>query len=372
MKQITVKKLTYLSPEYWKAFSLRNDILKRPQGEDLYREELPYEPESGHWGAYKGNDMVGALCWYRSGNDGIVKHIVVHEAVRGEGFGQRLMMRAELDMIMAGMTGCVLKARVTARGFYETMGYQTSGEVLAGEIPHIMMKKRLPETAGEPLTKVYLIRHGTTDNNRKGIFQGSVDVALSDQGLSQAKCLAKRFAGVKLDAIYTSPLIRARQTAEALAGEHRLIVTAEPLLTELDGGLLEGYDGERNNRLYPEQMKNMRERPGLFHAPGGESSREVYDRMIRAMDGIVQKHPSGSAAVVSHGFAIQLYLGYVKKAPFEQIGHSIVGNASVSTIYYDEDYNAYEGLVNDESHIPEELRFYVAKGFLNEDNHHDE
>ena len=83
------------------------------------------------------------------------------------------------------------------------------------------------------MTTLYLIRHGTTDSNLAGVFQGSMDVPLNERGLSQAALLARRFEKVHLDKIYVSALQRARQTGEALAivragetGRVRLTATA--------------------------------------------------------------------------------------------------------------------------------------------------
>ena len=216
------------------------------------------------------------------------------------------------------------------------------------------------------MTRIYLIRHGTTDNNKNGIFQGTIDSELGRQGIEQAECLGERLRDVRLDAIYTSPLKRARQTAEAIGKYHNLIPIEDKRLMEINGGELEGYSSERNTRLYPEQMYYLDARPSLFQAPGGESSRELYDRMVEGIGSIAKRHSGGNLAVISHGFAIQLYLGYAQKVPFDKIERYIVGNASISLITYDEDFNVKAESINDETHIPKELRFYVAPGFMSD------
>lgn len=214
------------------------------------------------------------------------------------------------------------------------------------------------------MTRVYLIRHCTTDSNVKGIFQGSIDIELGAQGLAQAKCLARRFRETALDAVYSSPLKRARQTAAAICENYPFAPVVENRLRELNGGLLEGNSSTVNDERFPECMAHLSFRPALFRAPQGESCREVYDRMIAAMDDIVRAHPDGAIAVVSHGLAIQLYLGYVKGVAFEQMEHYIVGNGAVNVLDYDRDLHVSARRVNDEEHIPEELRFCLAGNFM--------
>ncbi|MCI8649456.1 MAG: histidine phosphatase family protein [Anaerotruncus sp.] len=215
------------------------------------------------------------------------------------------------------------------------------------------------------MTTVFLIRHGTTESNLKGLFQGSLDIPLNDLGLAQAQCLAKRFRDTTIEAVYTSPLSRARQTAECLCQLHSGLqpVVCEGL-REICGGVLEGKTGTQNRLTYPEEIRCMKECPAFFHPPGGESTRLVYDRMRDTMQGIVAQNPGRTIAVVSHGFTIQTYLGYVKRVPFPEIEPYIVGNASVTTLCYLEDGEIVLKQQSDESHLPPALQFYVATNFL--------
>ena len=217
------------------------------------------------------------------------------------------------------------------------------------------------------MTRVYLIRHCTTDNNVKGIFQGSIDIALGAQGQAQAKCLALRFCGTALAAVYTSPLLRAAQTAAAICESFPFGPVAEDRLRELNGGLLEGNSSDVNNERFPVCMNHLSFHPALFQAPEGESCREVYDRMIRAMDDIVRAHPEEEIGVVSHGLAIQLYLGYARGIAFEQTERYIVGNGAVNILEYDGELRVRARRINDQEHIPEALRFGLAGNFMNGD-----
>ena len=124
------------------------------------------------------------------------------------------------------------------------------------------------------MTTLYLIRHGTTNSNLAGVFQGSMDVPLNERGLSQAALLARRFEKVHLDKIYVSALQRARQTGEALAKGRGLEVQVMPLLNEIDLGEMEGHTGQECRQLFPQAVQDLEENTAWFQAPGGD----VYKR----------------------------------------------------------------------------------------------
>lgn len=134
---------------------------------------------------------------------------------------------------------------------------------------------------------VYLIRHGSTDDNINGIFQGNRDVPLNKQGILQAEFLEKRFQNIDVDVVYSSPLKRASYTASKIAGAHGLQTIYLDGLIELNGGNLQGYSSAENRKRYPLEMYNLSNDPIHFCAPGGESSKEVYDRMILTMNEII-------------------------------------------------------------------------------------
>lgn len=213
------------------------------------------------------------------------------------------------------------------------------------------------------MTTLYLIRHGTTNSNLAGVFQGSMDVPLNERGLSQAALLARRFEKVHLDKIYVSALQRARQTGEALAKSRGLEVQVMPLLNEIDLGEMEGHTGQECRQLFPQAVQDLEENTAWFQAPGGESTRQVYDRITSAIKQIVADNPQGTVAVVSHGFTIQVYLAALSGLPYEEIKMRsfIVGNTAVSKFVFAPGQRPETEYVNDQSHLPEELRFDLAE-----------
>lgn len=206
-------------------------------------------------------------------------------------------------------------------------------------------------------TIVYFIRHGTTESNIGGKFQGKSDIPLGETGLKQAACLGERFASVPLDAVYTSPLRRARQTAEGVCSKLDLQPILCEGLREIDGGVLEGRKNDDNIRDYPEVMQAFRHNPSAFAPPEGESAQQVHERVMKAVRQIVQDHAGKSVAIVSHGFALLCSVGCLG-IPFEQLKPNILANASVTCVEFEEDGSYEIVFANDQNHLPEEYRFY--------------
>ncbi|MDO4173403.1 MAG: histidine phosphatase family protein [Eubacteriales bacterium] len=206
-------------------------------------------------------------------------------------------------------------------------------------------------------TTVYFIRHGTTENNIGGRFQGKTDIPLGEVGRKQAACLGERFASVPLDAVYTSPLQRAYQTAQGVCAKRNLQPILCDDLREIDGGALEGRTNDENIRDYPVAMQAFRSNPSAFAPPHGESARQVHARVTAAVHDIVRRHPGQSVAVVSHGFALLCSVGCLG-IPFEQLEPRILANASVTCVAFDQDGEFEILFYNDQSHLPEDCQFH--------------
>ena len=215
------------------------------------------------------------------------------------------------------------------------------------------------------MTTVYFVRHGTTDSNANGRFQGSTNNPLGEMGLRQAEALGECFRDKKLDAVYCSPLIRARQTAEGVCRYQRC--TPQPVdgLREVDGGVLEDHTNEDNERRFPGSMTTLRTDPAHFTPPEGETGRQVWERMCATVQELVRRHPDGTIAIVSHGFALMTYLGTVD-VPFEQMKARLVSNASVTTVTFAQPDQPVMAEYNNTEHLGEEIRF--RSKFWKEDN----
>lgn len=153
-------------------------------------------------------------------------------------------------------------------------------------------------------TTFYLARHGQTEYNRKGIVQGRrIDSVLNATGRRQAEALTERFAEVELDAIYTSTLRRARQTADALAKDHPDVPVHH--LKDLEEMSWGAYEGRPATGAVLEAFEAVkaRWRAGDFGAAvdGGESVLQVRRRALRAVRQILDEQAGQAVLVVTHG-----------------------------------------------------------------------
>jgi 2,3-bisphosphoglycerate-dependent phosphoglycerate mutase len=139
------------------------------------------------------------------------------------------------------------------------------------------------------MTTLLLVRHGETDWNAEGKLQGHTDRPLNEYGRRQAQALADRLAAEQVDALYASDLCRARETAEILGERLGLSVDVDPDLREKNWGTWEGLTSDER----------------LEVAYEGETSEAHRERMLRAVERIVERHPEGRVIVVTHGGSLR-------------------------------------------------------------------
>lgn len=168
-------------------------------------------------------------------------------------------------------------------------------------------------------TKIIVVRHGEAAGNCERYFQGHSDGAVSEKGMKQLEALAKRFEQIHLDAIYSSPLSRAKMTAEAMNRRLGLPIATDERLIEINGGVLEGVKWKDLPVLFPEQAELWSLKPYLFHPEGGESMDEVRARMSAAIMDIAEENDGGTVAVTSHGCAIRALICWAKGWPRERL-----------------------------------------------------
>ena len=207
------------------------------------------------------------------------------------------------------------------------------------------------------VTTLYLVRHAEAEGNVREFFQGNTDTALTEKGRRQLDCLAERFRGIPLDAVYTSPFQRALQTAEAVNRHHGLPLHQEFALREINGGDWEGRTWAEIPLLYPEQYALWTQKLWAFCAPQGEAMPDVYRRMQETLTQIAQASAGKTVAVVSHGCALRNFLAFAESGCIEglpEVGWS--DNTAVSLVEYDGDTGKWSlRFKNDASHLPPEL-----------------
>lgn len=215
------------------------------------------------------------------------------------------------------------------------------------------------------MTILYLIRHGETGGNSEGRFQGIVDNPLNETGIRQAQMLGMAFSLSKIDKIYTSPLKRARQTAQIIAemyGMDKLTPVVEEGLTEMNGGVLEGRKFSELAKEYPDVIEAMQTHPAAMVCPQGESMREVSERMVGTIDRMVTQNKGKVLLAVSHGIAISSYIHFASGKPFEEMTNGMIANASVSKFIFNDDLIVGMEYVDDRRHM-EHGNYLAATGF---------
>ncbi|AOK58249.1 histidine phosphatase family protein [Burkholderia ubonensis] len=155
-------------------------------------------------------------------------------------------------------------------------------------------------------TQILFIRHGETAWNRIKRIQGHIDIPLADSGLAQAQRLAVRLAretrdGARVDAIYSSDLMRAQQTAQPAADALGLPLVLRAGLRERAYGIFQGHDSTEIEARFPDAYAAWQTRDPGFEPEGGESQRAFYHRVLHALEPIVAAHPGGRIACVAHG-----------------------------------------------------------------------
>jgi broad specificity phosphatase PhoE len=152
-------------------------------------------------------------------------------------------------------------------------------------------------------TTLLLARHGESDWNRERRWQGHADRPLTDRGREQAAALAARLADLPLDAVYSSDLRRARETAAAVAGPRGLEVRQRPALREVDVGGWSGLTREEVAERYPDAFREWEH--GFAGWDDGETYRAMCERVVGEVLRIAANHDGRCVLVVAHGGPIR-------------------------------------------------------------------
>jgi broad specificity phosphatase PhoE len=179
------------------------------------------------------------------------------------------------------------------------------------------------------VTELLLVRHGETDWNRERRFQGHADQPLNDAGREQARELSEALAGEQIDAVYTSDLQRARETAEILAARFDAEVVALRELREIDVGSWQGLSWPEIEERHPDGARRWHENGHGWE--GGESYEDLGVRIVSALRDIAARHPGQRVLVVGHGGTVRAVRAFVEGVSVvESRGRSpAIGNCEV-------------------------------------------
>jgi len=194
------------------------------------------------------------------------------------------------------------------------------------------------------------VRHGDTELNSAERYWGHSDVELSAAGLRQAERLRDRLAAEKIDAIYSSDLLRASLTAKIIASRHQLDVITCAELREINFGDAEGLTFDEISRLYPEVAKLRVERSPKLKYPGGESLDQFNNRVSKFLDRLENHAPEQTILMVAHSGVLRTLVCQLLGIELHHRWQIRLDLASLSII---ETYppGAILSLLNDVSHL---------------------
>lgn len=206
------------------------------------------------------------------------------------------------------------------------------------------------------MTTIYMVRHMETEANISATLQGHHDTNPSEMGLQQLTWLQDRFKNTDIDVIYTSPLNRARTTAQSVKGDRDIPIIEDSRIMEIMLGDMENLKISLIESLYPEQFEALTTNLHTLSAPNGENVEQVYARMVEAIDEIAQKNDGKTIAIVSHGLAIQAYTCRLYNEDHTYINNVFLGQNTSVTKFTFESNSPTICYIGDVKHIPEEHR----------------
>ncbi len=198
------------------------------------------------------------------------------------------------------------------------------------------------------MKKIYLIRHGETESNRKGIFRGRLDIPLSKKGEEQAELLVEYFKDKKIEIVFSSPLSRAFKTAKICFPQNN--VFKDELLNNLDLGEWSGKEKEEIKIKSPAEWAKWVNHPEKIKFPKGETLGDVYKRakkLLFKLSGIKEDN----IALVSHRSVIKTILAAGIGLKNDYFWKFHLDNASVSTMIYTPERGFTIYKLNDTSHL---------------------
>lgn len=182
------------------------------------------------------------------------------------------------------------------------------------------------------MTSLILIRHGETDWNVVGRYQGQADPPLNTHGVMQSELVAHSIQdNAQVDILFTSPLRRASQTAQQIANVLKIPLYEDPRLVEIHQGDWQTRLRSEIERLYPDLFQRWETQPWQVSPPGGEHLAQVQKRVYQAVDDIISQYPKQHIGVVTHRVPIALL-----KMRYQGLDPDIVRTIHLPNVYWEE------------------------------------
>lgn len=184
------------------------------------------------------------------------------------------------------------------------------------------------------MTRILAVRHGETAWNADTRLQGQTDISLNATGQEQARRLAEALAGEDIDAIIASDLVRARDTAQAVADRQGMTLATDAGLRERSFGIFEGHTYAEVERLWPEESARWRRREPEFGAEGGETLQGFYDRCVATATQLAETHPGRTLLLVTHGGVLDCLYRAASRIPLNAPRTWELANTGVNRLLY--------------------------------------
>ena len=196
------------------------------------------------------------------------------------------------------------------------------------------------------MLELILVRHGETDSNKKGTYCGWTDTVLNDRGLKQAQLAARKLKGIKPDAVYSSPLKRAYDTACIINREALLEIICSDSLKEQNFGEWEDLSYAEIYKSHPAECGDWANDWANYCMNGGESTLQLYRRVTGFIDCLLESNKSGIILLVTHLGCIRFILSYLLGMSSDGFWRFRVDNGSISRIIINDEGFAYLTALN--------------------------
>lgn len=218
------------------------------------------------------------------------------------------------------------------------------------------------------MVTIYLVRHCAAQGNVDGTYQGRIDSDITEIGKKQLELVAARLRNVPFAAIYSSPLKRARATADAINQYHHVPVTEDASLIEIDVGEMEGMKWEDLPKRFPKEADAWKNHLQDFVAPQGESIMQVTERMWNGVQAIFQKEnrpgENRTLCLTTHGCALRCFLCRAKGLPLSRISEiPLSDNTGISEVRFADDGSCTVVRMGDAAHLGDSLSVLGSFGW---------
>ncbi len=204
--------------------------------------------------------------------------------------------------------------------------------------------------------RLFMARHGQTEGAREGRFCGAIDVPLNTEGLAMAEALGRHYAATPWQAIYASPLERARRTAEPLVTRTGLTLQIDDGLREIAYGEWEGLLEVEVQAKHPQEFTSWQANPALHAPPGGETGEQIATRAMAAIERIRARYPKGgNVMLVSHKATLRIVVCRMLGVPVNEFRRRVTQPPGTVTVVDLREGGPMLLALADVRHLPPEL-----------------